>query len=464
MNLQATGAIAKAVLYEGFILYPYRSSSVKNQQRWTFGSIYPRAYAEQVGGDACRQQVQCLVQGDAHAQLELRVRFLHLVERQVGRVEPGQHDIPRGGESFGQPSGKPSGEPFGEPIFTPLACLAVGGRNYYAWQEAEERELTLPVAALGELCAAPRSMPFDIAAARMLEPIHDSTGVLAGVLVRTRQRLAATVTASAERLRENLFRITVATENETPFDAALVRGRDAAAVYALASTHAVLGVRGGAFASLIDPPEDCRQEAEACVNLGAFPVLVGQEGVRDTLLASPIILYDYPQIAPESPGDLFDGTEIDEILTLRILAMTDQEKQEMRAVDAHARQLLERTEALTGEQLRNLHGAMRPIAADRDGGGPAAHPAEPYGAAPGCKVGDRVRLHPGNGSHGPGDIMDIVLDGKTAVIEAIETDFEGRVHVAVAVDDDPGRDMGLARMPGHRFFFSLAEIALLEDV
>jgi hydrogenase maturation protease len=77
------------------------------------------------------------------------------------------------------------------------------------------------------------------------------------------------------------------------------------------------------------------------------------------MLSSPIILYDYPQIAPESPGSLFDGTEIDEILSLRILTMTDEEKREMRQSDEYARQILERTESMPQEQFMKLHGAMR---------------------------------------------------------------------------------------------------------
>src|SRR5262249_1662766 len=84
-----------------------------------------------------------------------------------------------------------------------------------------------------------------------------------------------------------------------------------------------------------------------------------EEGERDCLLSAPIILYDYPQVAPESAGDFYDGTEIDELLTLRVLTMTDQEKQEMRRVDERARQILERTEALPPELLMRLHGATR---------------------------------------------------------------------------------------------------------
>ena len=76
------------------------------------------------------------------------------------------------------------------------------------------------------------------------------------------------------------------------------------------------------------------------------------------MLSAPIILSDYPQIAPESPGDLFDGTEIDEILTLRIMTLTDAEKQAMIAVDDRVA-VLERTEALAPEQLMRLHGTIR---------------------------------------------------------------------------------------------------------
>jgi hypothetical protein len=122
-----------------------------------------------------------------------------------------------------------------------------------------------------------------------------------------------------------------------------------------------LGVAGGAFVSLLEPPDELRDAAAACQNTGVWPVLVGEAGARDTMLASPIILYDYPQIAPESPGDLFDATEIDEILTLRIMTMTDAEKREMGAADPRARALLERTEALARDQLMQLHGTLRSL-------------------------------------------------------------------------------------------------------
>jgi hydrogenase maturation protease len=178
--------------------------------------------------------------------------------------------------------------------------------------------------------------------------------------------------------------------------------------------------------------------------------LAGEDGATDTVLAAPIILYDYPKIAPESDSDLFDGTEIDEILILRILTMTDAEKREMASGDARAQALLARLEAMGPTELGKLHGTWRNVAADPCAGKPELVSI----AHGGLTVGDRVRLNPRKG----GDVMDLVLVGKVAIVEAIERDFEDRIHVAVVVEDDPGREFGTGRFPGHRFFFSPEEM------
>jgi hypothetical protein len=70
------------------------------------------------------------------------------------------------------------------------------------------------------------------------------------------------------------------------------------------------------------------------------------------------------------------------------------------------------------------------------------------------RVGDLVKLCPRAG----GDVFDLALAGKTATIESIEQDYEGKPHLAVVLDDDPGRDLGMLRQPGHRFFFSVEEV------
>jgi hydrogenase maturation protease len=301
--------LADAVLYEGYLLWPYRRSALKNQQRWTFGGVYPRGWSEGAPDDAWQMQTQCLVEGLDPA-LDVRVRFLHVVERSI---------LDAAGER--------------------VDSLEAGGTRHLAWDEATERELTLPA-------------EIDVAAGSEREPLPEG----AGEIVRSWEPLSGGADLRVERLREGLHRVTVAIENTTPWEGA---DREAALRRTFCSTHTVLTVEGGAFVSLTDPPDELRADAAACENVGTWPVLVGEPGERHTLLSSPIILPDYPQIAPESPGDLFDAGEIDELLILNVLALTDEEREEVRASDPRARELLDRCASLSSEQLLRLHGAVR---------------------------------------------------------------------------------------------------------
>ena len=139
------------------------------------------------------------------------------------------------------------------------------------------------------------------------------------------------------------------------------QNRERALARSLLSAHIIVGIEKGAFVSQLDPPGEYRSATAACRNAGCWPVLVGAEGEHDTMLASPIVLYDYPRIAEQSNGDLFDGTEIDEILSLRILTLTDEEKREVRMSDARVRQILQRTEAIPREQFAKMHGVMKAV-------------------------------------------------------------------------------------------------------
>jgi hypothetical protein len=313
MNLRLVESIVRAVLYEGYLLYPYRPSTIKNRQRFNFGVLYPQNYGL-AHDEPWGMQTECLVTGDAQTRIDARVRFLHLLSRE---------------EAGGRPS----------------------------WQEAVEREVIAPEIGLG--CRDSSGVPY-----RFQREVKNDDGI-----VRRQESVNGLIEIEAERLTERLFRLTVRILNLTPWEPssqnateAYDEGARGAAraemmLRALVSTHTILGVRGGEFVSLLDPPDEWREAAAACRNVGAYPVLVGEGS--DCLLSSPIILYDYPQIAPESAGDLFDGTEIDEILTLRILTLTDDEKWEMRESDERARRILERSEALTAEQLLKMHGALR---------------------------------------------------------------------------------------------------------
>jgi hypothetical protein len=344
MNLATVDKIAKAVLYEGYMLYPYRPSSVKNQQRWNFGVLCPQSYSEaQNGTEAWTMQTECLVDGSSLTGLEVRVRFLQLIARTVGEMTKPVSELSTGEM----------------PEFRAVRRLSVNGRLFQPWQEAVEREVVLPAFNLESLVQAPLSQSFIFPANRQLEYLKDEKALITGVIIRDESVLQGMIETRGERAGEELFKVSIRIRNRTPFAVSQQTSREEALLSSFVSTHTVLGVQDGRFISLLAPPELLIETAAGCKNIGTWPVLVGEEGQRDTVLSSTIILYDYPQIAPESAGDLFDGTEIDEILSLRIMTLTDDEKREMSQSDERARQMLERTESMPVEQFMKLHGVMR---------------------------------------------------------------------------------------------------------
>ena len=323
-------AIADAVLYEGYVLWPYRRSALKNQKRWTFGGVYPRAHSEGRDDDPWLMQTQCLLQADGDALVDVEVRFLQVVDRQVVRLLPND-----GLEAVGE--------------------LVVGGERHLSWSEAVEREIAIDARSVAHLRTG-HSVAIEIAPASEEEPLTDDAGNRGGAIVRSWNALRGAVAVDAEELAPRLWRLTVRIVNTTPFDGG---SRDEAVERTFCSTHTVLHTSAGAFVSQTDPPDELRECAHACANESTWPVLVGEPGDARTVLSSPIILEDHPRIAPESPGDLFDGGEIDQMLILNILSLTDEEKAEMRDSDPRTREILERTESLTPEQLMSLHGAVR---------------------------------------------------------------------------------------------------------
>ena len=337
-DLTLVEKIADAVLYEGYMLYPYRASSVKNKQRFNWGALAPKSYSDaQRGTEAWEMQTQCLIVGDGGSEISVRIRFLHLTNREIGNVDDPSVDIPE--------------------TYELVPSIDVAGQLYQAWQEVVERSVELPIVKPGDRSA---TVPFSFAAGREVEPIRNENGLIAGLLIRTRSEITGEVQTEIEAIAgTELSKLTVRMRNTTPFENAETKSRDDALLSSFVSTHAILSIEGGEFVSLLEPPEHFAAAVAQCENRGVFPILVGENGRRDCMLSSPIILYDYPEIAPESPGELFDSTEIDEILTLRIMTMTDEEKREMRAVDDRARKILERTEFMTEDELLRMHGTLR---------------------------------------------------------------------------------------------------------
>jgi hypothetical protein len=324
-------AIANAVLYEGYILWPYTRSALKNQQRFTFGGVHPPEHTRAHPDDRDYLHTEVLINATERTRIEISARFLQVVQRTVGRRRDGQLE--------------------------PVDELEADGRRYLAWEEATEREVSTGPVKLRALIHGV-DLPIRIRAGNREEEIQTAAGGNAGALRRGWDELSGELHGAARRVSADAVRVAVSVRNTTAF-----AGEDRAAALrrTFCSTHVLLRAQDGEFISLTDPPAALADAASACRNVGAWPVLVGPHGDRSTMLCSPIILEDHPQVAPESPGDLFDGGEIDQLLTLNILALTDEEKAEMAATDPRAREILERTQALTPEQLMALHGTVREV-------------------------------------------------------------------------------------------------------
>ena len=333
LAMNAIDRIVQAALCQGYMSYPYKASLVQKLHRWTFGSIYPRAWVDWSGSDASVMQTECLIEGDDNTRVTVRPCFLHLIERDVRELnEPAAADTVPDDHSSRS-----------------IASLQVGGRRFDARQEAGEQHADIPVLTLGELCIEGLRLPFSLAGSRIVEPLAQADGRVRGALVRTQATIEGRVECCATRIDEHIFKLTVRIVNVTPVAEPQRMNRDAASSFALLSCHAVLAVEGAAFVSSIEPPDELAEAVTGCTNIGLWPVLVGTRECRDTMLAAPIILCDYPQVAPDNAGDLFDANEIDEILTLRILTMTDAEKREMAAGDKRSRALFERTGSLSAD-------------------------------------------------------------------------------------------------------------------
>ena len=261
-------------------------------------------------------------QEDADTFLDVSVRFLHLLMRKAMPQSTGD-----AGETERKKAATPSMPNPGSVAFTPDA-----------WEEGVEREVTLTHISLRELVAQPRDVEIAFPAAKMVE--QGKHYGMAAEIVREQQSITGCVVLSATNLGANLFKLRVQIENWTPGTGIITNLHQAILLHSFVSTHAILRVQQGTFISLLKPPDTLQQAARQCQNQHTWPVLVGAEGECDTMLSSPIIRYDYPQIAPESAGPLFNGAEdIDEILTLRIMTLTEQRKSKRcgRATNALAR-------------------------------------------------------------------------------------------------------------------------------
>ena len=418
-HLDQARAVADAILYEGYLLYPYRKSAQKNQSRFQFGVLMPPAYRAVDPCEPSASQAECLLECGDEARIWILARFLHLRRRE-------------------DPSG--------------------------AWDEAIDREHRVAVS-VGRLLRADAVFPIHVPGGQQDGHVWDP--------------LDAVIRVHAERLPGpyGVLRLRVRVENRTVPQAPPRVRRDALR-HALISAHTIIGAQAGTFLSLTDPPEWAARFAAECANTGTWPVLAGPPECGSLMMASPIILYDHPQIAPESAGDLFDATEIDEILTLRTLAMTDAEKAEARATDPRAADLLDRLDGLPPQMLEKMHGAIRYLDAkhpDLDDKHPARPPSVPWwdpgsdrSVSPetdhvmvhGVRVarGSKVIMRPGSRR---ADAQDLFLAGREALVQAVLFDVDGQVHVAVSPAGDPLAELQSSH--GRFLYFAPDEIEPKEE-
>lgn len=426
MIFERARAIADAVLLEGYLLYPYRASSTKNQFRWGFGVLSPREWSEAGGCEPWWMETQTLLASEEDTLLEGRLRFLHIQDRQLEKA--------------------------GEGGFYSVDVLEVGGRQLMPWDEGQVREIDFHVKIRAASGPQSRQIPFEIPGGEDIEEVFDVSGTHSGRVKRVRRPIHGSMRISTEPAGTDpsLLRLTIRIENLTRWDRPDAP-RDEVLRAACLSTHLLLRSTAGSFISLLDPPDWAENAAAACKNVRAFPVLAGEPGRNDLVLAAPIILYDHAKIAPESPGDLFDATEIDEILSLRTLTLTDAEKAEAGATDPRAAAILERTERLQPEDWVRLHGTLRDLHEDEMVPRPTAPPA--VAAVAPFPPGSKVRLRPGPRRT---DAQDLLFAGRIATVEKVMQDIEGRDHLAVTLDDDPAAEMH--RWYGRFHYYALDEV------
>ncbi|WP_232247390.1 hypothetical protein [Kitasatospora azatica] len=459
-RFSAARQLADAVLFEGYVLYPYRASAAKNRMRWQFGVLVPPAWGTDQGEQSF-QRTECLMEPRRGATLFLELRFLHAQRRTVQRLRA-------------------------DGSFEAVAELELAERVLTPWDEGvEERvQLAVPVAELGEEI---RSVPFASPAREEIEPVHDESDRPVGRLVRRREELRGAVRISATELPGpySVRKLTAVVENTSDWSPEPAADREAALPRSLVSAHLLLALDHGSFLSPTDPPEWAKAATAGCENLHTWPVLAGEPGSTDLLLSSPIILEDHAAIAPESPGVLYDALEIDEILALRTAALTDQEKREARGTDARAAAVIDLADSMPPEVLERLHGVVRSLREITEPAVAASTAADPLEQllSPGAPwwdpasdrsvdpdrdqvlvdgrpigAGSRVVLRPGRRRT---DAQDIFLHGRSAQVEAVLHDVDGGVHLAVTVDGDPGAD--IRREQGRFLYFQPDELAPLED-
>ncbi len=290
-------------------------------------------------------QTECLALTAAGARLDVRVRCLHPLARDVAELAQPRDLLFEGGQ----------------PSFRTVESLKVDGLVYQTWQEVVEREVCVTDLTLGELLTTPRTVPFSFPACHEREVLHGESGEIVGAVLRGQQAVEGTIAITAVKVGESLVRLRVTITNQTPLADAATCDRDAALLKSLISTHTTSSPSATASSSRCSSrPRNWQPRPASATTSGPGPCWSAKRGSATRSCRRPSSFTTTRRSRRKAPGDrCADGTEIDEILLLRIMTLSDDEKIEGRSLDARTRQILERAETISQHQLMNLHGAIR---------------------------------------------------------------------------------------------------------
>jgi hypothetical protein len=294
--------------------------------------------------------------------------------------------------------------------------------------KAEPRRIELPSVPLAELLGGGRGEEFSFEA---------------------EEAIAGRVRMRAENAGDGVVRLRLCVHNTTgvgPGAAGL--SRTDALRSSLISTHVVAEVADGRFVSPLDRKGPWGEAVGACESVNTWPVLANPADTA--MLGAAIVLPDHPSMAPESLGNLFDSTEIEEALLLHVHALSDSEREDISSQDPAVREMVERAARTTPEEIMSLHGRLEEAGSEPGHPNPGEASIEVGGVI--FEKGGKVVLRPRTDR----DVYDKMLAGKTATIERIYHDFDDRAHIGVTVDDDPAQP--LFRETGRYLFFSSDEV------
>ena len=329
--------LTRSILYEGYSLYPYYRSAVKNQMPVPFGVIFPQDYAAFHEHAPSRIQSECIIAGISNPSVTIQVRFLQVRKTEVFEKRTGDGE---------------NGE------FIAVARTEVNDRCLESGWQTIERNHSFECRA-ADLINRCKILPVAFDSWNEGEMIFNADKKVVAKLVTTVSATQGMIGFAMELIegKSDAYRLTVVVTNATHIDQAATISRDAVLGQSFLSSNIVFKTGEAQFISHLDPPSQWQSAIDACRNIHTWPIIVDDD--NRALLSSPIILNDHPQINPQSAGDLFDSTEIEEALLLHVNLLSEQEKERICSNDPKLQAMLNKVSSLTPGDLSSYHSMMK---------------------------------------------------------------------------------------------------------